>query len=63
MKWKRVPNSWCRKAEGTTASFRGDPGDDEKMFIGRAKIGRRDVMGEKFKEVGRLYIVKCLESN
>ena len=33
MKWKRVPNSWYRTSEGTTAIVRGDPGNDKKTFI------------------------------
>jgi hypothetical protein len=38
MKRKRVPNSRCRKAEGTAAVLGGDPRSDKQMFIGGAKI-------------------------
>ena len=51
------------KTEGTAAIVGGDPGNDKQVFIGRAKVRRRSVMGEKFKKVGRLSILKCFVGN
>ena len=63
MQWKRVPDSWCRETERTAAIVRGDPGNDKQVSIGRAKIRRRGMRGEKFEKVGRLSIVKRFEGN
>ena len=63
MKRERVPNSGSRKTERATAIVRGDPGNDKQVFVGRAQIRRGNMRCEKFKKVGRLFILRCFEGN